>query len=242
MTDSITQKKVIKRKRLNVKRASIFALSIIVISILIWFLFTLKTESVIVSGNSYVNDSEIIKKSKVLEKKYLLLSNRNVCKNVKKNIFIDTCEIKKSWLLKVEIVVSENKPLFFYKENDKTALSNGIFTEQKNIYGVPTLINYVPKKILNKFISGLKDINSDIIQSISEIEYTPSQNSDGEYIDEERFMLSMNDGNIVYINIRNLNVLNKYEKIYASIGSKKGYFNFDADFGNYYFKEFGSEE
>ena len=55
-------------------------------------------------------------------------------------------------------------------------------------------------------------------------------------------MMTMNDGNIVYINNRNIKVLNKYEKIYASIGNKKGYFNFDADYDNYYFQEFGEEE
>lgn len=242
MKDNQTPKIVVKKRRLNIKRVFILALIIFLVCLVIYYSFKLRVSSISVSGNKYVSDSEIIKSSHVLKSRFLTISSSNACKKIKKNDFIDACEIKKSWWLKIEIIVSENRPLFIYKETGNLILSNGNQTDKKDIYGVPTLINYVPNKILDKFISGLKSVDSDIIQSISEIEYTPSQNSDGDYIDEERFMLSMNDGNIVYINTRNIKVLNKYEKIYASIGNKKGYFNFDADFGNYYFKEFDSEE
>jgi len=114
--------------------------------------------------------------------------------------------------------------------------------DSTNTFGVPNLINYVPEKVLTNFIEGLSNIKSDIIRQINEIEYTPSANSDGTYIDEERFMLEMNDGNIIYINNKNIEVLNSYEKVFASIGDKKGYYNFDSDFNNYFFKEFESEE
>lgn len=241
MNDTNVQKKIIKKRRLNIKRAFILALVIFIIGGMLYYAFKLNVSSVTVSGANYISDSEIIKASNVLNKKFLMVTSHQACKNIKNNDLIDTCKIKKSWWLKINIIVTENKPLFIYKESGSVMLSNGSQT-QKSIYGIPTLINYVPKKVLSKFIKGLTQIDDDIIQSISEIEYAPSLNEDGSLIDEERFMMTMNDGNVVYINNRNLKVLNKYEKIYASIGNKKGYFNFDADYDNYFFQEFGKEE
>lgn len=241
MNDTNVQKKIIKKRRLNLKKAFILALVIFIIGGILYYAFKLNVSSVTVSGANYISDSEIIKASNVLNKKFLMVTSHQACKNIKNNDLINTCKIKKSWWLKINIIITENKPLFIYKENGSVMLSNGSQTK-KSIYGIPTLINYVPKKVLSKFIKGLTQIDDDIIQSISEIEYAPSLNEDGSLIDEERFMMTMNDGNVVYINNRNLKVLNKYEKIYASIGNKKGYFNFDADYDNYFFQEFGKEE
>ena len=40
---------------------------------------------------------------------------------------------------------------------------------QKDIYlGIPTLVNYVPKDLLNNFIEAFKKINRDIIGMINE--------------------------------------------------------------------------
>ena len=41
----------------------------------------------------------------------------------------------------------------------------------------------------------------------------------------------MNDGNIVYISTDKLEIMNKYQKIYASLGNKKGILHLDN--GNY---------
>ena len=48
-----------------------------------------------------------------------------------------------------------------------------------------------------------------MIEMISEIEYSPSKS--GEIIiDDTRFLLRMNDGNQVYINLININFYNLY--------------------------------
>lgn len=237
----VKTKKVVKR-RLNIKR--VFLLVVIV-----YLLFTLAQEllkvdisNVTVTGNNYVSDSVIIKLAHLNEDvAYLRINTKEACDNIKKISLIDSCKIKRGLNWKLEIQVTENSPVFFYSNNNRLVLSNGEMIEEANTYAVPILINYVPENVLKKFIDGLKSIKSDIIRSISEIEYTPSVNNDGTYIDEERFMLSMNDGNIVYVNIRNLSILGIYDKIYASIGDKKGYYNFDCDFDNYIFKEFESQ-
>ena len=77
----------------------------------------------------------------------------------------------------------------------------------------------------------MKDLNYDIINSISEIEYAPSKDSDGKIIDEEIFHFKMNDGNLVIISIDRISIMSKYQKIYASLKDKKGILHLDK--GNY---------
>lgn len=234
-----TTTKKVKRRRLKPK-AAVFLLCFFGGLFLIIFYFT-KTNvtHVYVEGNDYLSVSYILKKSG-LEKdiKFSEATQLRICKKLKDPL-INTCKVKHHLNRSITVVITENKPLFFYTNENKLALSSGELLEAENTYGVPTLINYVPKKVLKKFITGLAGTNSDIIRSISEIEYSPSQNSDGTYIDEGRFLLSMNDSNTVYINIKHIDVLNYYEKVYASLGDKRGTYYFDCDFDNYYFEEYG---
>ncbi len=233
----VKTKRVVKR-RLNLKRVFLLALIIYLFYIGITSLLKINVSSVTVNGNNYVSDSTIIKLAGFNEKvPFFGFTEKTVCEKVESNGLIHSCKVTREKGWKVKITVEENEPLFYYSANGKIALSDGSMIDGENTYGVPTLINYVPEKVLLGFISGLSAIKSDIIHSISEIEYTPSANSDGTYIDDERFMLSMNDGNIVYINNKRLSILQYYEKVYASIGDKKGIFNFDSDYDNYYFQE-----
>ena len=220
MNDTNVQKKIIKKRRLNLKKAFILALVIFIIGGILYYAFKLNVSSVTVSGANYISDSEIIKASNVLNKKFLMVTSHQACKNIKNNDLINTCKIKKSWWLKINIIVTENKPLFIYKENGSVMLSNGSQTK-KSIYGIPTLINYVPKKVLSKFIKGLTQIDDDIIQSISEIEYAPSIINE-KMVDENRFLFRMNDGNIVYINTINIEKYNNYLEIYEALINKSG--------------------
>lgn len=235
-------KKRVKR-RLNIKRVFLLVVIIFIFGFIIKSALAIKVANIEIIGNEVVSDSKIIKLASLnTQTSYLKATSRGICKKIKTNPLINTCKVKKRLWLKFKIEITENKPLFFYSNTNELVLSNGARINEKNVYNVPTLINYVPEKVLNKFISGLSSIKSDIIHSISEIEYTPSSNSDGSYIDEERFMLQMNDGNIVYINNRNIEVFSNYEKIYASLGDRKGYYNFDADYGNYYFEDFENKK
>lgn len=234
----VKTKKVVKR-RLKTKRVFILALVLICFILLVNALGKVNVSNITVTGNEYVSNGAIIKAAKLNNKvSFLKLKKKDACDGIKKMSLISDCHIKRKFNFSIEIEVVENKPLFYYLSDKKLILSDGTMLEEGNTYGVPTLINSVPEKILSEFISGLSSINSDIIRSVSEIEYTPSTNSAGAYIDEERFMLSMNDGNIVYVNNRHISSLAYYEKIYASIGDKKGYYNCDCEYNTCIFNEF----
>lgn len=243
MKENKPKTKKVKKRRLKIK--GVFLLAAILASIILLgkLLFKINVRSVSVTGNNLIKDSEIIKDLGLNKKtKFLTLNTQKTCNTLKNNSLIESCTIKKSINFKLQVIIKENIPLFYYTQNSKVILSDGSEIENTHSYSIPTLINYVPDKIMDEFIAGLSNIDDDIIHSISEIEYTPSANEDGTYIDEERFMLMMNDGNTVYINNKNINILNYYKKIYASIGDKKGIYNFDCDYDNYLFKEYGDKD
>jgi len=223
MANKEIKTKRVKKRRLNIKRVFILALIIFLIVFIPIKMFKLILKGTIITGNVNLSDSTIIKAGELNEESsFLKLNEKKICKKIKNLQMVNTCEVKKTWNLKLKITITENKPLFYYTFQNKIALSNGTFIDENNKFGVPTLINFVPEKVLLTFITRLNLIDDDIIRSISEIEYTPSQNGDGAFIDEGRFMLSMNDGNTVYVNNTHLDVLNYYKRIYASIGNKKG--------------------
>lgn len=235
---NVKTKKIVKR-RLKIKGVFILALITVLIFLSIQFLLKINVHSIKITGNNYIKDSTIIKELNLnTETKYFKVNGIEICNKLKANPYIKSCKLKRSLSFNLEIVIEENSPLFYYAYEGQIVLSNGSRSEESNSYGLPTLINYTTEEVLKEFTNRLSTINNDIIRSISEIEYSPSISEDGTPIDEERFMLLMNDGNTVYINNRRIDKLNYYDKIYASIGDKKGTFNFDCDYGNYPFKEY----
>lgn len=240
MSESKTKTKKRIKRRLKIKGVLLLVSFFLLIYFVIQLILNINIKMINVSGNKLVKTSEILKLSNISENtKYLGFISSSVCENIKENALIKSCKIKRTLDLKVEIIIEENTPLFYYSTESSVILGNKARLNIENASGLPTLINYVPEDILEKFITGLSKINIDIIHSISEIEYKPSANEDGTFIDKERFIFLMNDGNTVVINNKRMNIFNHYDKIYASIGDKKGTYNFDSDYGNYVFTEYG---
>ena len=198
-----------------------------------------KARSIVVSGNKYVKTSEIIERGNLeASTSYIIPKTKTICSNIKKNKLIKSCKIKRTKSLNLLLEVKENRPLFYYSHTNRLMLENNKQINAENNFGIPSLINYVPKDVLDEFTSKFKLVHTNVIKNISEIEYTPSKNKKDEVIDDKRFMLTMNDGNTVYINNKNLTILNKYDKIYASINEAHGIFNFDCDYNNYYYEPY----
>lgn len=242
MSDKKPKTKKVVKRRLKLKGVLFLLLLILGLFVAVKYLLKVNTGNVYVTGNSYVKDALIIKDAGFNEDiPFFSFNSSSVCSKVTSNPLIKSCKIKRRLDFKVEIEVEENIPVFFYSHENALMLSDGTRVYEANTYGIPTLINYTPEKILLEFIDGLSSIKSDIIGSISEIEYSPTRGEDGKLIDEERFTMSMNDGNTVVINNKKISILNYYDKIYASLGDKKGTYNFDCDFDNYLFTEYGDE-
>lgn len=213
------QSKKIKRK-LNKKALLVFVLIIYLIIMIIYYFFTLPVKRIIISGNNLVSDAEIIEVSGLSDYPSLFkVSKKNIENKIDSISYIDTVSVNKSINGTVEINVTEYKILFYNMLNRSLVLSSKEEITNDDVLGVPTLINYVPSDIYNKLIDKVNDIDSDIISLISEIEYSPDIKDDVT-INDSRFILKMNDGNHVYIDLVNFDSLNNYKVIYSNLESK----------------------
>lgn len=229
------KQKEVKRK-INKKGLIFLVLILYIIGNIIYYVFTLPIKNIVVEGNKNLETAEIIEKSE-LDKNTSLFKTSvlKVQKNLKELDLVDKVEVKKSLFGKITIKITESKPLFINLLENKLILSNKKSIEYTKTYGVPTLINYVPSDIYDELIYGMNKIDVDIINKISELEYSPDRS--GEIVfDDARFLLRMNDGNIVYINTPNITKLNNYNTIYAEVGSK-GILLLDSSSQNYIFKK-----
>lgn len=218
------------KKKLNKKRTLFFVLFLYIIGCGIFYLVNKPIKHIEINGNELLKDSEILRVSKLKDyPSYFKYRNKTLEKRIKSLKLIDDVKVTKTFNYTIKINIKENKTLFYY--NDKLVLSNGNIIENsyKNIYGLPTFINEIKSDLLNKFIENFSNLEDNIIYEMSEIEYYPLINDDGKLISDDRFKIIMNDGNTIVTNTKSVNVLNKYNDIYASIGEKKGTINLDTN-------------
>ena len=224
----MTEKKIIKRKKFNFLKFIIFILILSVFGYLFINLLKQPIKNIIVSGNNLLSD-EVIIETASLEKypSFIKTMNHKVCKKIEKLDLVKECKIVKKWGYIVEIDIIENKILYQKRSTNEFILENGKkILENELIEGVPLLINYVPDEIEAKLIEELSLIDLDIIEKISEIEYSPTT------YDTQRFILYMNDSNMVYITLTKTENLNKYNEIKKELEGKNGILYLDS--GNYF--------
>ena len=143
-------------------------------------------------------------------------------KRLEQNTYIKSVEVKKTLAGKVTITVEENYPLFYYQSNNKTILLDGKEVTAK--FNVPFVINYIPNTKYEQFFKGMNEVSRDVLGRISEIKYDPND------VDDSRFLLSMSDGNYVYLTLTRFSLINRYVEIISKeeLIGKKGILKLDA--------------
>ena len=217
--------KKIRTKKFNFIRFILFIAFITILFLGGKKLLNERIRSIVVLNNYYLSEKTIIEKSGIENyPSFILTSPYRIKNNLKKLDLIEDVIVNKNFWFSIEIDVKENKILYMTRSDGMYTLSN-----HKKIEGdyanIPILINYVPSDIENKFIDGMSKIDNDIINKISEIEYSISN------YDNERFLLYMNDENSVYITLSKINNLNKYNEIIKKLDGHKGILYLDS--GNY---------
>lgn len=218
-----------KKKKLSIKGLIVIILMLYLTIMAVYFLSKMPPNEIIISGNNLTTDSEIINITKLNNNTpFWRFNTYGFKKKIKSLPLISNVKIK-NYIFKVKIEVEEEKVMCYYERENKYILSNNEMVTLDNIKGVPTLINFVPSDILTKFITKLDKIDSSIINLISEIKYDVAVLGDVT-IDDERFLLKMNDGNSVYVNIVNLEKLDKYKKVIATLDNDgKGILSLDSN-------------
>lgn len=221
--------KKVKKKRIRIIPCLIFILVLGFFYLVGNYFFNIQIKNIVIYGNELLNDQEIIDLANLSDyPKYYSFTKKQVKKNIEKNEYIKEVKVKRTFFHKLEIYIEEYKILMYEYSTNNYILSNGetVSSDKYDSQGYPTLVNYVSDEVYDRFIKQLNNLDSNIINQISEIKYEPSQYDNG------RFFLTMNDGNYIYINISNFKSLNLYNDIYPSFDGHIGILFLDSGYGD----------
>lgn len=212
-----------QKRKIRYDRIIIFLIIIVLIIGCFTYLFNLKISNIYILNNSFLTDQQIIEIAEISDYPSTLQNmSFQIEKRLESNIYIKDAKVTKKRLSRVYIEVEENRPLFYYEYNKKTILLDGQETNDKFI--VPTVVNYITDSYYNAFIEQMSKLDISILNRISEIQFSPND------VDDNRFFLTMSDGNYVYVNIDTFNKLNKYISILENLPNKNGILYLD--YGN----------
>ena len=175
--------------------------------------------NIYVINNSLLSDQEIIEIAKLSEYPSSVINRCSVIENrLKKNDFIYDVNVSKRWLYEVHIDVVENRPLFYYEE--QTFLKDG--SSVNDDFKSPLLINFVPENIFLIFKEKMALVEPSVLNRVSEIQYNPNE------VDDSRFLLSMKDGNYVYLTLSKFDMINEYISIIKTLENERGILYLDS--------------
>ena len=223
-------KKIVKKTKIKIINVLLVLFVLIGLFFAGKILIEIPTKNILIKGTKYLNDDYIINLGKIKNyPKFILLSSSKVSKDIEKSNYIEKCTIKKKWGFVLVLEIEENKPLFYNMDKNKFILENNREVEKDDIssnFRVPRLLNYVPDKKYVKFIKGMTNIKPEVLSKISDIEYQPND------FDKDRFLLYMDDGNMVYLTLTKFKMINQYNNVLSQLEGHKGILYLDS--GNHF--------
>lgn len=217
-----------KKKRVfKIKNIIIILSILILLTIIIYHLITMPIKNIYIKGNNLITDDEILENTNLYNYPSFLLTNKKKLeKSIRKNEYIKSVNIRKKLGNIIEIKITEYKPIAIDTNGNVIMENSQRLNNIYNLTDIPILINEITTQNVNtNFSNKFKTINTNILRQISQIEYSPIE------VDEDRFILYMNDSNIVYITLSKIDKLNKYNQIKDALEGKKGIIYLDS--GNY---------
>ena len=208
-------KKIVKKKKLKIFNLLIILTVLGVISFGVYLALESPIRNINVSGNSYLNDDYILSTAGIIDYPgFLATTDSSIEKKLKKS---------------PDLKIVENTPLFYNNSKQNVVFSDKRevpISECSYIFRVPRLINYVPDNKYNSFIKHMNSINPEILGKISDIEYLPNG------FDKDRFLLYMDDDNMVYLTLSKFKNINLYNDVLEQLDNRKGILYLDS--GNHF--------
>lgn len=212
-----------KRRVFKVKNILLLLFLFLGIVGLVYYGVTMPVKNVYIKGNYILSDGEIMKIS-ALDKypSFLLTSSKSIRDKIIKNSYVKDVKISKKFGNVIEVNILEYSAVFSFE--DKIILSNGkIIPNTYNLSDVPILLNMIDDfSLLKRTAIKFGGVDANVLRQISEVEYQPVE------VDEDRFLLYMNDGNLVYITLTKINKINKYNQIRDKLDGHMGIIYLDA--------------
>lgn len=216
------------------KHVKIKVLPIVLVVLVIGIIFGLYNllalipiKNIYITGNKYLSDQEIIELANIEDyPSFLKTRITNIEKGIKKSFYVTSVKVEKKLFSEIHIEVKEHNLLFRKDDTKVVVLDNKEEVDDKSYNNLPVLLNYVPDTKYDSFIKGMNQVNNDVKTLISEIRYYPNEQ------DEDRFLLYMNDGNLVYLTLTKFKQINYYENVLEKLNGKKGILYLDS--GNHF--------
>lgn len=213
-------KKLVKKKKLKLLPCFIVLLLFGGLSFLVYFFLNLPIKNLIVKNTVYLNDDYVLALAGVKDyPSFWLLSTNEIEKKLETSPYILEADVERNFFHVLVISVTENKPLFINNTNHTVVFADKEevkIDEEIDLFRVPRLINYVPDNKYKTFVKGMANIKKDILGKISDIEYQPND------YDKDRFLLYMDDGNMVYLTLTKFDMINYYNDVLSQLENKKG--------------------
>ncbi len=220
----MAKKRVVKRK-LRISRLLLLLFILLVIAFLAYLILNTKIKNIIITGNNYINDEDIIETAGLTNyPKFLFTTEFSIKNKLKQNKAIKNVKVKKT--LHNTIIIEIKEYDIVLKKDNNYILDNGEMVEVNKNIGVPRLLNDVPSKQYKNLLESLKTVNKNVLAEVSELEYVPNT------YDKDRFLLYMNDGNAVYLTLTKFEKINYYDRVLAQLEDKHGFLYLDS--GNHF--------
>lgn len=221
-----------RQKKLIARLIALILLFSFAILVVVYFISPLsKVDMLSVSGTKEVADQEIIDVSQIKSGDNLwkvFFERKEISKNLLSELpQVKSMKISFDGLNDYIIKIEEYQTVAYLAEENKyyNILENGkIVNESRkvSIGNPPIFKSFEENKALKAMIEQYKLLNENIQNSISEVEYTPSE------IDDYLIKLYMNDGNEVVASIPSFaEKMIYYPDMVKKIGDQKGTFNIE---------------
>jgi cell division protein FtsQ len=242
LEDRIPKLKQQRRKKANKRLVILLLFFFLLICCIIYFQSPLShVKKIIITGNGQYSSAELKSNSGITTMTNIWkVDEEESVKKLLKLPELKSATIKIVYPNSVRIEVEEYKRIAYVSQNGhySPVLDNGAILEDHSsrIFpdNVPILVGFKKGKVLNEMIEGLSNLPAGIVNSISEVQYTPKET------DEYRITLYMNDGFQVIATLRNFSEkMSHYPSIISQLDmEKKGII--DLEVGSY-FKAFEQE-
>lgn len=213
-------KKLVKKRKLKLFNLLLMLVIIGSISFGIYLYIQLPIKNIIIKNTTYLSDDYILELANLKDYPgFYKYSKKKIINNIEKSPYIESVIIKRKFCHILEIDVTEKKPLFYRDSDKKIVFSDRSSISENNdfvIFRIPRLLNYVPNNIYKDFVNNMKNIDDDILGKVSDIFYDPND------IDKERFLLYMDDGNMVYLTLTKFKMINYYNAVLEQLENRKG--------------------
>lgn len=223
-------KKIVKRKKLKLIPALIVLLILGGLFFGTYSFINTKLKNIIIYNNNYLNDDYIIKLADIYDHpKFWLINTSKSSKKLKNSPYIKDVKIRRKFYNVLTISVTENLPIYFNNSDSTIVFEDGESVAEEeaiDLFRIPRVINYVPNDKVNSFIKDMGKVKRDILGKISDIEYVPNE------YDKDRFLLYMDDGNMVYLTLTKFEMINYYNEVLGQLEDHKGILYFDS--GNHF--------